>query len=155
MPKSIILKPGQKAPDFKLKDSYGKDVSLSNFKGKKVILYFYPKDDTAGCTVEACEFRDGYKLFASKKAKILGISADDERSHRKFAEKHALPFQLLADVKKEVVKKYGVYGEKSFMGKKYLGIYRTTFLIDEKGKIIKIFENVKPAGHAKEILSLL
>ncbi len=149
------LKQGQQAPDFKLKDTFGKEVSLASFKGKKIILYFYPKDDTPGCTVEACEFRDGYKLFADKNAIILGISPDNEKSHQKFTSKHNLPFQLLADINAEVSKKYGVYGEKKFLGRSYLGIYRTTFLIDEKGKIIKVFENVRPAGHAKEILNKL
>lgn len=149
------LKQGQQAPDFKLKDTFGKEVSLASFKGKKIILYFYPKDDTPGCTVEACEFRDGYKLFADKNAIILGISPDNEKSHQKFTSKHNLPFTLLADINAEVSKKYDVYGEKKFLGRSYLGIYRTTFLIDEKGKIIKVFENVRPAGHAKEILNKL
>ena len=149
------LKQGQQAPDFKLKDTYGKLHSLKDYRGKKIILYFYPKDNTTGCTIEACEFRDGYKLFTDRKAVILGVSPDNEASHKKFVDKHNLPFTLLADINAEVSKKYGVYGPKSFMGKKYNGIYRTTFLIDEKGKILKIFENVKAAGHAKEILSLL
>jgi peroxiredoxin Q/BCP len=149
------VKLGQSAPNFKLKDTYGKEHSLKDYKGKKIILYFYPKDSTTGCTIEACEFRDGYKLFEDRGAVILGVSMDDEKSHKKFVDKHNLPFILLADVNGEVCGKYGVYGEKSFMGKKYMGIYRTTFLIDEKGKILRIFENVRPAGHAKEILNLL
>ncbi len=151
----VAVKQGQSAPDFKLKDTYGKEHSLKEYKGKKIILYFYPKDNTTGCTIEACEFRDGYKLFEDRGAVILGVSMDDEKSHKRFVDKHDIPFTLLADVNGEVCSKYGVYGEKSFMGRKYMGIYRTTFLIDEKGKILRVFENVRPAGHAKEILNLL
>ena len=150
-----IPKPGQQAPDFKLKDSNSNLISLKDFKGKKVILYFYPKDNTPGCTIEACEFRDGYNLFKDKGAIILGISADNQESHKKFSDKLSLPFPLLADIDAETSKKYGVYEEKSFLGRKYYGINRTTFLIDEHGKIIKVFEKVKPGSHAKEILSLL
>lgn len=149
------LKEGSKAPDFSLKDQDGKTHKLSGYKGKKVVLYFYPKDNTPGCTIEACEFRNDEALYRKKGAVILGVSVDDERSHRKFADKYKLQFTLLADPEKEVVERYGVWGEKSFMGHKYLGTSRETFLIDEKGKIMKHFDEVKVKNHSKEILGLL
>lgn len=139
------------APDFTLPDADGKLHTLSSYRGKKVLLYFYPKDDTPGCTTEACEFRDAYEKLASSGLVILGVSADSVKSHKKFAEKYALPFPLLSDEQKEVCHLYGVWQKKKFMGREYMGIARTTFLIDEKGKIEKIFENVKPKGHASEI----
>jgi thioredoxin-dependent peroxiredoxin len=146
------MKQGNKAPSFALKDQDGKLHKLSDYK--KVILYFYPKDDTPGCTKEACSFRDGYAQIRKKGFTIFGVSVDDEKSHKKFAEKYSLPFTLLSDVNKEVVNKYGVWGEKSFMGKRYMGIFRTTFIIVD-GKIKKIFENVKPDEHFEEVLKHL
>ena len=150
-----MIEEGKKAPDFTLKDAEGKSHKLSDYKGKKVVLYFYPKDNTPGCTVEACEFRDSYNEIKKKGAVILGISKDDEKSHKKFVDKYSLPFTLLADSEKKVVAKYGVWGEKSFMGRKYMGTTRATFVINETGKIIKVFPKVTPKGHAEKILALL
>lgn len=147
-----MLKEGDKAPDFKAKDQDGKTVKLKDLKGSRVVLYFYPKDDTPGCTKEACSFRDNYSVFEKKDIKVLGISIDDEKSHRKFIEKFDLPFILLADTDKKIVEDYGVWGEKSMYGRKYMGTHRKTFLIDEKGKIVKIFDKVKVAEHADEVL---
>lgn len=147
-----MLKEGSKAPDFTAKDQNGKTVKLSDFKGQKVVLYFYPKDDTPGCTKEACSFRDSYSLFEKKGIKVLGVSVDDEKSHQKFIEKYNLPFDLLADTEKKIVEKYGVWGEKSMYGKKYMGTLRKTFLIDENGKIVKIFDKVNVSEHADEVL---
>ena len=152
--KMINLKEGQKAPDFELKDSNGKKVKLSDFKGKKVVLYFYPKDDTSGCTKQACDIRDNYSEV-KKKAVILGVSPDDEKSHVKFAKKYSLPFTLLADVDKKVSTKYGVYGEKTFMGRKFMGITRSTFIIDEKGKIKKIMYKVDAKEHINDVMPYL
>src|SRR3989344_8948318 len=135
-----MLKQGDRAPDFELPDQDGKLHRLSDYKGKKVVLYFYPKDMTSGCTVEACNFRDDFEEYRKKGIVILGVSNDDEAMHRKFIEKEKLPFTLLADKDKSVVNKYGVYGEKSFLGKKFMGIKRMTFLINEKGIIKKIYE---------------
>lgn len=146
---------GSIAPDFSLPDQNGKIHKLSDYKGKKVILYFYPKDDTPGCTKEACNFRDDYSKYKKKGVVILGISVDPVKSHKKFEEKYELPFTILSDEKKEVVNKYDVWKEKSFMGRKYMGIMRETFLIDEKGKIIKHFTDVKPDEHSKEILEII
>jgi peroxiredoxin Q/BCP len=143
---------GKKAPDFKLKNEIGKEISLNNFRGKKVVLYFYPKDNTSGCTVEACDFRDNAKLFEKRNTLILGVSKDSIHSHIKFKEKYDLPFNLLSDETLNVIKKYGVWKEKSMYGKKYFGIERTTFIIDENGFIEKIFEKVKVQGHAEEVL---
>jgi thioredoxin-dependent peroxiredoxin len=153
--KLATLKEGAKAPDFSLKDQDGKTHKLSDYKGKKIVLYFYPKDSTPGCTIEACNFRDDESLYKKKGAVILGISVDDEKSHKKFVEKHHLPFTLLADIDKKVVNSYGVWGEKSFMGHKYMGTSRETFIIDEKGKIMKHFDEVRVKDHSKEILKLL
>lgn len=150
-----MLKIGDKAPDFKLPDDTGKIISLKNFKGKKVILYFYPKDMTSGCTQQACDFRDNIKKFVKKNAVVIGISADDIKSHQKFKQKYELPFTLLSDETKNVLEQYGVWKEKSMYGKKYMGIVRTTFIIDEKGKIEKIFENVKVNGHIENLLQIL
>ncbi len=146
---------GSKAPDFSLKDTNGNTVKLSALKVKKVVLYFYPKDMTSGCTVEACEFRDYNKDILKKGALVFGVSTDDEKSHQTFTEKYKLNFPLLVDENAEVAKKYGTWGEKSMYGRKYMGMFRTTFIIDENGKIEKVFEKVKPEGHAKEVLEAL
>jgi peroxiredoxin Q/BCP len=147
-----MLKTGDKAPDFKLISDKGESVNLRDFKGRKVVLYFYPKDMTSGCTAEACDFRDNVKKFEKKNAVVIGVSADSTDSHKKFKEKYDLPFMLLSDETKKVLKDYGVWKEKSMYGKKYLGIERTTYVIDEKGKIEKIFNKVKVDGHINEIL---
>ena len=146
---------GKKAPDFKLKDQFGKTVALNDYKGKNVVLYFYPKDNTSGCTAEACNFRDEFPAFGKLDAVILGVSPDSVESHRKFAEKYKLPFTLLSDEKKEVLEKYGVWKEKSMYGKKYMGVERTTFIIDGSGKIKKIFAKVKVPDHNKEVMEAL
>lgn len=146
------LKINQKAPDFKLKDQNGKIHKLSDYKGKWVLIYFYPKDNTPGCTKQACEIRDNFFDFQNLDIVVLGISTDSVESHKKFKEKYKLPFTLLSDDKKEVVKKYGVWGKKKFLGKTFEGVIRTSFLINPQGKIEKIYENVKPEKHAKEVL---
>jgi thioredoxin-dependent peroxiredoxin len=148
-----MLKIGDKAPDFKLVSDKGENVSLNDLKAKKVILYFYPKDMTSGCTAEACDFRDNVKKFDKKNAVIIGVSADSVDLHKKFKDKYELPFMLLSDETKKVLKDYGVWKEKSMYGKKYMGIERTTYVIDEKGKIEKIFNKVKVDGHVDEILA--
>lgn len=147
-----MIKEGSKAPDFTAKDQNGNKIKLSDFRGQKVVLYFYPKDDTPGCTKEACSFRDAYSVFKKKGIKVLGVSVDDEKSHQKFIEKYKLPFDLIADTDKKIVEKYGVWGEKSMYGKKYMGTLRKTFLIDENGKIVKIFDKVNVSEHADEVL---
>ena len=147
-----MLKVGDKAPDFTSKDQNGNTVSLKDMKGQRVVLYFYPKDDTPGCTKEACSFRDADDVYHSKGIKVLGVSTDDEKSHTKFISKFQLPFDLLADTDKQIVEAYGVWGEKSMYGKKYMGTNRKTFLIDEDGKIVKIFDKVDVANHADEVL---
>ncbi len=147
-----LLAVGDKAPAFKTTDQDGNPVSLGDFKGQKVVLYFYPKDDTPGCTKEACSFRDGWSQFRRRKIVVLGVSADDVKSHKKFAEKFSLPFTLLADTDKKILDAYGVWGEKSMYGRKYMGIHRVTYLIDEKGRIAAVWPKVKPDGHAEEIL---
>lgn len=147
-----MLKAGTKAPDFTATDQDGKKVKLSDHKGKRIVLYFYPKDDTPGCTKEACSFRDADDVFNSKGIKVFGISTDDEKSHQKFISKFQLPFDLLADTDKKIVEKYGVWGEKSMYGRTYMGTMRKTFLIGEDGKIVKIFDKVKVAEHADEVL---
>ena len=149
----INLKVGDKAPDFALKDGEGKSAKLSDFKGKKVVLYFYPKDDTSGCTKEACNFRDNLGSLKKLNVEILGVSNDDEASHKKFAEKYNLPFRLLADVDKKVSKEYGVYELKNNYGKEYYGITRSTFVIDESGKIQQIYYKVNPEEHINEIMA--
>jgi len=146
------LKEGDKAPDFAVPDAEGKMVRLKDLRGKKVVLYFYPKDDTPGCTKEACSFRDSFAAFKRRGIEVLGVSLDNEKSHQKFAQKYGLPFQLLADTERSVSEAYGTYGEKKFMGRTYMGNNRMTFLIDEKGKIKKIFSKVKPEDHAEEVL---
>ncbi len=145
----------QLAPDFTLVDENGKTHSLSDYRGQPVILYFYPKDDTPGCTTEACSFRDDYSAYAGKNVTILGVSPDSPKSHAKFKEKYHLPFTLLADEDHQVAEKYGVWALKKMMGREYMGILRTTFLIDPKGEIAKVFEKVKPADHSADVLSAL
>jgi peroxiredoxin Q/BCP len=151
----LKLKEGDKAPAFTVATNGGGTVSLSDFAGKHVILYFYPKDDTPGCTKEACAFRDGFADFKKKGAVILGVSPDSVKKHDKFIEKFKLPFTLLADEEKKIVNDYGVWGEKTFMGRKYMGTFRVTFLIGPDGKIKKIWPNVKPEEHAAEVLAAL
>jgi peroxiredoxin Q/BCP len=147
-----MLKEGSAAPAFKTTDANGETVSLKDLRGQKVVLYFYPKDDTPGCTKEACSFRDAFSQFKKKGIAVLGVSPDSEAKHQKFVAKYNLPFTLLADTDKAIAEAYGVWGEKKFMGRTYMGVHRTTFLIDEKGKIKKIFEKVKPDDHASEVL---
>lgn len=142
----------QLAPDFSLPDQEAKIHKLSDYRGKWVLVYFYPKDDTPGCTTEACTLRDNLPEFKEIKTVVLGISTDSVRTHKKFADKYGLPFTLLSDEQKEVVEKYGVWREKSLFGKKYMGIVRTSFLVDPQGKVAKIYENVKPEVHAEEVL---
>lgn len=149
------LKLGMNAPDFSLPDGNGKTVSLSDFKGKKVVLYFYPKDMTSGCTKEACSFQENLGAIKKKGAVVIGVSADSPTMHQKFAAKYDLSFPLVSDEKKELIKKYGVWQEKSMYGKKYMGIVRTTFIIDEQGRISHIFPKVKVEGHAEEVLAEL
>ena len=149
------LKENIPAPDFSLEDETGKLRKLSGYAGKWVLLYFYPKDDTPGCTTEACSFRDDYSAYDKAGVTILGVSPDSPKSHAKFKAKYALPFSLLADENHEVCDKYGVWGDKKLMGREYKGVLRTTFVIDTEGKIAAIFENVKPAGHSTEILEEL
>lgn len=146
------LQVGDSAPDFKVNDQDGNAVKLSTFKGNKVVLYFYPKDMTPGCTAQACNLRDNYKLLQKQGYTVLGISTDDEKSHRKFADKEKLPFPLLADTDKAVHEKYGTWGEKSMYGRKFMGTLRTTFVIDEKGKIEEIISKVDTKAHTKQIL---
>ncbi len=143
---------GNKAPDFTLSDQTGKSHSLSDYRGKYVLLYFYPKDDTPGCTKEACTLRDNYDDFKKIKAVILGVSKDSVSSHDKFAKKYELPFPLLADEDKKVMNAYGAWAKKKFLGKEYMGTLRVSFLIDPKGNIAKIYETVKPAEHAEEVI---
>lgn len=148
----IQLQEGDKAPDFKSKDQNGNTVSLKDYKGKKVVLYFYPEDDTPTCTVEACNLRDNYSVLQKNGLLVLGVSPDDERKHKKFEAKYNLPFTLVADPDKKIIDKYGVWGEKNMYGRKYMGLFRTTFLIDEKGTIVKIFKKPKSKIHTEEIL---
>jgi thioredoxin-dependent peroxiredoxin len=150
-----LLAVGTQAPEFTTTDQDGKTRALSDFRGKKVILYFYPKDNTPGCTKEACAFRDRFAEFRQLGVEILGVSTDHEKSHRAFVQKYHLPFTLLADADKRLVEAYGVWGEKKLYGKKYLGTYRVTYLIDEAGKIAAVFPTVKPDTHAEEILAAL
>ena len=147
-----MLKEGSPAPAFKTTDAKGNTIKLSDCRGQKVVLYFYPKDDTPGCTKEACSFRDAFADFKKRKIKVLGVSPDNEAAHQKFAKRYNLPFTLLTDTDHSISDAYGVYGQKRFMGRTYNGVHRTTFLIDEKGKIKKIFEKVKPEEHAREVL---
>jgi thioredoxin-dependent peroxiredoxin len=151
----LKLKVGDKAPEFSVATNGGGKISLSDYKNQNVILYFYPKDDTPGCTKEACAFRDGFAEFKKKGAVILGVSPDSVKKHDKFVEKFKLPFTLLADEDKAIANAYGVWGEKTFMGRKYLGVFRVTFLIGGDGKIKKIWPEVKPEEHAAEVLVAL
>lgn len=146
---------GKKAPDFTLPTDTGEELTLSSLKGQWVVLYAYPKDDTSGCTTQACEFRDLFPKFRKGKAVILGISPDPVKSHAKFKAKYDLPFTLLADTEKTVLQAYDVWKEKSMYGRKYMGVERTTFVIDPKGKIAHVFEKVKPAGHADEVMAVI
>lgn len=146
------LNTGDKAPDFKGKDQNGKTVSLKDFRGKKVVLYFYPKNFTPGCTTEACNLRDNYSDLKDAGMEVIGVSPDEVESHKKFEEKYKLPFTLIADSDKTIIDQYGVWGEKNMYGKKSMGLFRTTFLIDEKGVIYKIFKKPKTAVHSEEIL---
>ena len=146
------LKAGDKAPAFSGKDQAGNKISLSDYTGKKLVLYFYPEDDTPACTTQACNIRDNYALFRKKDINILGISPDDEVKHQKFIQKFNLPFPLLADPEMKVINKYGIWGEKNLYGRKYMGIHRNTFLINEKGTIIKVFLKPRNKSHAEEII---
>jgi len=150
-----MLKVGDRAPVFSGVDQNGKTVRLTDLKGSKVVLYFYPKDMTPGCTVEACGFRDGHGAIQKKGAVVLGVSKDGSASHKKFIEKHQLPFSLLADESGEIVKAYGAWGEKSMYGKKYMGILRITYVIGADGRVSAVFPKVKPATHAEEVLAVL
>ena len=146
------LEPGQPAPDFIGKDQNGNTIALKDLKGKKVVLYFYPQDDTPACTTQACNLRDNFQVLQKEGYVIIGISPDDMASHKKFEEKYRLPFPLLADPQHKIIEKYGVWGEKNLYGRKYMGLHRTTFVIDEKGRIIKILKKPKTKMHAEEIL---
>lgn len=150
-----MIEVGKKAPAVKLEDQNGNEINLADYKGKKVVLYFYPKDNTSGCTKEACNFRDSFPKFKGVKAVIFGVSPDSVASHKKFAEKYDLPFSLLADPEKKVLEAFGVWKEKSMYGKKYMGVERTTVIINEEGKISKIFSKVKVEGHTEGVLSAL
>jgi peroxiredoxin Q/BCP len=150
-----LLSVGAKAPDFSTTDQDGQKVALKDFRGKKVVLYFYPKDDTPGCTVEACSFRDNLSEFEKLNAVVLGVSTDGEASHKRFAEKYQLPFTLLADPDKKLVQAYGAWGEKKNYGRTYMGTHRITYVIDEKGKVEAVFPKVTPKAHADELLRLL
>jgi thioredoxin-dependent peroxiredoxin len=152
---TIMLKEGDIAPDFTLQADDGAEVTLSELKGRKVVLYFYPKDDTPGCTRQACDIRDRWSEFEEKGAVVLGVSPDPVRSHVKFRDKYELPFRLLADTDHQVAEAYGVWKEKSFMGRKYMGNERTTFVIGEDGRILRILPEVKPAEHAEQVLEVL
>jgi peroxiredoxin Q/BCP len=149
----IQLKEGDKAPAFTVKDQDGKKVSLSEYKGKKLVLYFYPEDGTPTCTIQACNLRDNYALLKGQGIVLLGVSPDDEKKHKKFETKFGLPFTLLADPEHTIIDKYGVWGEKLLYGRRYMGLHRTTFLIDEKGVIRKIFAKPKSKMHAEEVMN--
>jgi peroxiredoxin Q/BCP len=150
-----VINEGDQAPDFTLQSDAGTDVTLSSLRGRPVVLYFYPRDDTPGCTTEACEFRDAYDVFRERGAEVLGVSPDDVTSHEKFKTKYELPFTLLADPDHKVAEDYGVWGERKYAGKSYMGINRSTFIIDENGKIARAMLGIKPAGHASEVLDSL
>ena len=150
-----MLQEGTIAPDFTLLTDGGGEVTLSDYRGKKVVLYFYPKDDTPGCTTEACNFRDDYSRIIAAGAAVLGVSPDSVKSHDKFKLKYQLPFALLSDPDHQVAEMYGAWGEKKMYGKSYMGILRSTFIIDEEGKILKVFPNVAPKEHSQEVLAVL
>lgn len=149
------LKIGDKAPDFTAEDQFGHPVSLEDYRGSVVILYFYPKDDTPGCTAEACNLRDNYQLLLGKGFKIIGVSTDGAASHKKFTEKYNLPFPLIPDTGKEIVKAYGVWGKKKFMGREYEGIHRMTFIISGEGNILHVFDKVETKDHTSQILAAM
>ena len=150
-----MVEEGKPAPDFELTDDAGKQVKLSDFRGQPVVLYFYPKDDTPGCTTQACAIRDDYGVFEQRGAVVLGVSPDDETSHVKFKRKYGLPFTLLADPEHEVAEEYDVWKERSFAGRKYMGVERSTFLIDSEGNLAKVMRRVKPDTHVEQVLSAL
>ncbi len=150
-----MLEVGTKIKDFSLIDAYGKKHQLSDYRGKKVVIYFYPKDDTPGCTTQACAFRDAYDGFKSKDITVIGISKDSPKSHEKFIKKYDLPFLLLSDESLDVIKYFGVYVEKSMYGKKYMGVSRSTFVLDESGIITQVFEKASPSENADDILKFL
>ena len=151
----MAIEAGLQAPEFNLMDETGVIRRLADYRGKAVVLYFYPKDDTPGCTKEACDFRDSISAYRQAGVEVLGISPDSAKSHTKFKEKFSLPFSLLADEEHHVAEAYGVWGRKKFMGREYDGVFRTTFLIGADGTLVKVFENVKPEGHAAEVLAAL
>lgn len=150
----VQLKEGMKAPDFEGIDQNGSLIKLSDFTGKKLVLYFYPKDDTPGCTAEACNLRDNWDEFLKKGFTIIGVSPDTEKSHKKFTDKYTLPFPIIADISKKIMNDYGVWGEKKMYGKSYMGVIRTTFLISGKGIIEKVISKVDTAGHSKQIFDI-
>lgn len=152
MEAEVTISPGIPAPEFSLPDENNKVRRLSEYRGRPVVLYFYPKDDTPGCTTEACNFRDDYSAYVNADLVVLGVSPDTPKSHAKFKEKYLLPFSLLADDEHKICNLYGVWGPKKFMGRGYEGVIRTTFLIDSNGRIAKVFENVRPAEHSGEVL---
>lgn len=151
----MVLSAGIQAPDFKLNDNEGQPHALGDYRGQTVVIYFYPKDDTPGCTQEACSFRDAYADFKKAGVTLIGISPDSEKSHTKFIEKYELPFTLLSDPGHKVCEAYGVWGLKKFKGREYEGVYRTTFIIDPEGVIKHVFENVKPDDHSQEVLAVI
>jgi peroxiredoxin Q/BCP len=150
-----MIEEGKPAPDFELPTDSGETIKLSELRGKPVVLYFYPKDDTPGCTTQACGIRDAYGEFERAGAVVLGVSPDSEKSHGKFKDKYELPFTLLADTEHSVAEQYGVWGEKSFAGKKYMGVNRSTFVIDADGNVKRVMHDVKPANHADDVLEAL
>ena len=150
-----MLEPGSKAPEFTLPSNGGKRVSLKDLRGKKVVLYFYPKDNTSGCTKEACDFRDHWDAVRKKGAVVIGVSADSPESHDKFAAKYELPFSLVSDEEKQILKSYGVWQKKSLYGRSFMGVVRTTYVIDERGVITHVFPKVKVEGHVDEVLGVL
>lgn len=149
------LKAGDQAPAINSKDQNGNPITLDSYSGKKVVLYFYPKDDTPGCTTESCNLRDNYEALKKKGFEILGVSVDSEKSHQKFIKKYDLPFDLVSDTEKKVVEDYGVWGKKKFMGREYMGIIRTTFVIDEDCRIARVIDQVDNANHTQQILDLI
>jgi thioredoxin-dependent peroxiredoxin len=150
-----VVEEGKPAPDFELTSDEGETVRLSDLRGKPVVVYFYPKDDTPGCTAQACGIRDNYEAFGERGAVVLGISPDNESSHVKFKQKYGLPFTLLADTDHSVSEQYGVWGEKTFAGRKYMGVERSTFVVDAEGKVAKVMRRVKPDTHAEQVLEAL
>lgn len=148
------LKKGEQTPQFTGKDQNGDTISLNDFKGKKLVIYFYPKDNTPGCTAQACNLRDNYQMLQKQGYNVIGISADSEQSHKKFIEKYSLPFPLIADTEREILNLYGVWGPKKFMGRTFDGIHRTTFIIDEQGLIEEVIEQVKTKEHTAQIINI-